>query len=88
MIGLDKRAEHAMAILSTPPHTPPSKYATVHTLTHDYFQEEIPDPTLLHTLHQQDHSVLSVAADDKYIFSGSQGDEIYVSSPLSSQYVC
>ncbi|KAL5524589.1 hypothetical protein ACEPAF_9729 [Sanghuangporus sanghuang] len=35
-------------------------------------------PTLMHTLHTETSSVLSVVADDNYIFSGSQGYDIFV----------
>lgn len=35
-------------------------------------------PTLYHSLHQENNSVLSVAADENHIYSGSQGDGISV----------
>jgi hypothetical protein len=35
-------------------------------------------PFLIHTLRQQESSVLSLAADSRHIFSGSQGKNIYV----------
>lgn len=35
-------------------------------------------PTLVHSLHQKDSSVLSVAGDFDHLFSGSQGQDIYV----------
>lgn len=41
--------------------------------------QETPSPDLLHTLHQEESSVLSLAVDEKHVFSGSQGYDIYVS---------
>ena len=35
-------------------------------------------PTLLHTLHQEHSSVLSLAADNRYIYTGSQDGQICV----------
>lgn len=35
-------------------------------------------PLLAHTLRQEQSSVLSLAADSRHIFSGSQGKDIYV----------
>ncbi|KDQ11164.1 hypothetical protein BOTBODRAFT_35706 [Botryobasidium botryosum FD-172 SS1] len=37
-----------------------------------------PQPRLAHTLHQELSSVLSLAADERHFFSGSQGQDIYV----------
>lgn len=38
-----------------------------------------PNPFLAHTLRQEHSSVLSLAADSRNIFSGSQGTDIFVS---------
>lgn len=38
-----------------------------------------PPPRLFHSLHQQQNSVLSLAADASHIYSGSQGEGISVS---------
>lgn len=66
-------AEHALtsAALPTPPLSPK------HTAFPDI--DTIP---LMHTLHTEPSSVLSVTADEKHIFSGSQGYDIFV-SPVS-----
>jgi di- and tripeptidase len=37
-------------------------------------------PALFHSLHQKKSSVLSLAADMNYIYSGSQGEDILVSN--------
>ena len=39
-------------------------------------------PRLYHSLFQKNNSVLSLAADESNIYSGSQGDDVLVSSPL------
>ncbi|KAG8994336.1 hypothetical protein FRB93_001592 [Tulasnella sp. JGI-2019a] len=39
---------------------------------------QAPLPPLTHTLHHKETSVLSLAADERWIFSGSQGMSIYV----------
>lgn len=46
--------------------------------------EHVP-PELYHSLHQKRSSVLSLAADDKHLFSGSQGDDISVRSCASQE---
>lgn len=66
------------ACLLTPPQSPPKRPAS---LGRDPPQEA-PTPTPMHTLHQEESSVLSVAADDAHIFSGSQGYDIYVRASL------
>lgn len=73
-------AEYALsaALLLTPPQSPPKRPAS---LSRDP-PREAPKPALMHTLHQEESSVLSVAADDAHIFSGSQGYDIYVRTPL------
>lgn len=40
-------------------------------------QSERP-PRLVHTLHKKNNSVLSLAASDRYIFSGNENHEILV----------
>ncbi|CAE6432865.1 unnamed protein product [Rhizoctonia solani] len=71
----------------TPPATPPTR--TVH-----YACPHLPDACLaslsrtpppetaaarlVHTLHQEESSVLSLTADERFIYSGSQGMDIYV----------
>lgn len=62
-------AEHALtsALLPTPPLSP--KPAAPRDI----------DIPLMHTLHTELSSVLSVTADEKHIFSGSQGYDIFVS---------
>jgi di- and tripeptidase len=37
-----------------------------------------PPPVLLHALHHDKTSILSIAADGRYIYSGSQAHDIYV----------
>ncbi|KAH8114659.1 Zn-dependent exopeptidase [Phellopilus nigrolimitatus] len=50
--------------------------------THPSLSRDIPQeassPTLMHTLHTETSSVLSVTADEKHIYSGSQGYDIFV----------
>lgn len=59
-----------------PPHSPTYKW--VASLSRNLRGGAYP-PSLHHTLHQEESSVLSVAADKRHIFSGSQGYDIYVS---------
>ncbi|KAI0078214.1 Zn-dependent exopeptidase [Panus rudis PR-1116 ss-1] len=51
-------------------------------MPHPSLNKPIPDghnrPTLFHSLYQKTNSVLSVAADENYIYSGSQRDDILV----------
>ncbi len=47
-----------------------------------------PNPFLAHTLRQEHSSVLSLAADTRYIFSGSQGRDIYVSTNRTRMLIC
>lgn len=46
-----------------------------------YLQSTTSGPVLIHSLHEHRSSVLSLAADDDYIFSGSQNQDISV-NPL------
>ena len=75
-------AEHALiaGLLPTPPLSPKQTASLSRDLP-----EDIPQPELMHTLHQEDSSVLSLAADENYIFSGSQGYDIYVSGLICSR---
>jgi hypothetical protein len=46
-------------------------------------------PFLTHTLRQEESSVLSLAADSRHIFSGSQGKDIYVRMTMTRRFcVC
>ncbi|KIO31561.1 hypothetical protein M407DRAFT_19497 [Tulasnella calospora MUT 4182] len=61
--------------LATPPPTPPiPSWLTLESCESDDRQARIPPPALSHTLHQADGSVLSLAADNRRIYSGSQAD--------------
>lgn len=66
-------AEHVLPVSYplTPPRSP--KASLGQDLT-----RELPTPPLMHTLRQEESSVLSLAADEKHLFSGSQGYDIYV----------
>ncbi|TDL23199.1 Zn-dependent exopeptidase [Rickenella mellea] len=58
-----------------------SPTSALHSTTASLSREppgKAPIPDLVHTLHQELSSVLSVAADEKHIFSGSQGYDIFV----------
>jgi di- and tripeptidase len=46
-------------------------------------RSETSEPHLLHSLHEQRSSVLSLAASDEYIFSGNQNREVVVSTTVS-----
>jgi di- and tripeptidase len=46
-------------------------------------RSETSEPHLLHSLHEQRSSVLSLAASDEYIFSGNQNQEVVVSATVS-----
>jgi len=43
-------------------------------------QSHVSPPSLLHSLHELHNSVLSLAANEHYIFSGSQNQDISVST--------
>lgn len=45
-------------------------------------QSDASVPTLLHSLHELHSSVLSLAASDDYIFSGSESQDVLVSIRL------
>ncbi|KAG8911162.1 hypothetical protein FRC00_006970, partial [Tulasnella sp. 408] len=61
--------------LATPPPTPPiPSWLTLESCESVDPQARIPPPALSHTLHQADGSVLSIAADDRRIYSGGQAD--------------
>lgn len=47
----------------------------------DELRSNTSHPFLMHTLRQEQSSVLSLAADSRHIFSGSQGKDIYVTTP-------
>lgn len=57
-------------------YVPVALIETPASLSRDVQSDE---PTLLHSLHETSSSVLSLAASDKYIFSGSQNQDISVS---------
>lgn len=71
-------AEHALVAGFLP--TPPLSPKRTASLSRD-LPEDIPQPVPMHTLHhrEENSSVLSLAADERHIFSGSQGYDIYVS---------
>ncbi|KAG8878994.1 hypothetical protein FRB97_002042 [Tulasnella sp. 331] len=66
--------------LVTPPPTPPFPSWSQLELSADEPNQspQAPLPPLTHTLHHKETSVLSLAADERWIFSGSQGMHIYV----------
>lgn len=70
----------------TPPATPPLRYYACPHLPDACLASlsRTPPPEaaaarLVHTLRQEESSVLSLTADDRFIYSGGQGMDIYVS---------
>ena len=51
---------------------------TCYPATLSPLESELAVPRHLHSVHQKDSSVLSLASDSEHIFSGSQGQDIYV----------
>ncbi|KAG8907880.1 hypothetical protein FRB99_001739 [Tulasnella sp. 403] len=65
--------------LATPPPSPPiPAWCRVDRHDEDTPENQIPLPPLAHTLHQEASSVLCLAADERWIFSGCQANDIYV----------
>lgn len=72
--------------LATPPPSPPiAAWSQLELSCDEPPSPQIPLPPLTHTLHQEASSVLSIAADEKYVYSGSQEMDIYVSSPAADE---
>lgn len=60
----------------------PSSTAQPASLSRD-LPQKAGTPPLMHTLRSETSSVLSITADENYIFSGSQGYDISVSLSIS-----
>jgi WD40 repeat protein len=56
----------------------PAYAVTALTYFDGHLETETVPPALLHALHHDKTSILSIAADGRYIYSGSQAHEIYV----------
>ena len=66
--------------ISTPPPSPPvPSWWLLAECDADASNEHNALPPLVHTLHQEGSSVLSVAANDSLIFTGGQTMDIFVS---------
>ncbi|KAH9480318.1 putative di- and tripeptidase DUG2 [Psilocybe cubensis] len=56
----------------------PNSPSIPHPSLSRYLQSNVPPPVLIHSLHESRSSVLSLASNERYIFSGSQNQDISV----------